>query len=407
MVLGFPVMLLLVVGLLTPVPALFPNQGDVQLYMRTGEAVVGGLLPYRDFPLPYPPLALVPMVVPYVAWLPGEPSLDLYHWLFLAWEAGLLVALVWVLGRIGDRLGRHVERPLIILVVLTVLPLAWRFDLFPALLATIALWAALEDRPLASGVAIGLGIMAKLYPVVLVPVLALRWLSFDRLPSLGRFGAAVALTIVLVAIPFLSATGTGMLQVLDYQAERGLELESIGSGVALAAAALGLAPVAVESSFSSMNAVGPAASAWLAIQTGLTSVVFAVVAAIAGRRVVTELRGAGEVHAETLITVAATAILALLVTNKVFSVQYVVWLLPLAALLRGGRWWLAAAATGLSTAIHPVLFADLIAREVLPIAVLNLRNGLLIALLAWLVMDLWRGVARPAGLEPTTFRSAT
>ena len=39
----------------------------------------------------------------------------------------------------------------------------------------------------------------------------------------------------------------------------------------------------------------------------------------------------------------------------------------------------------------------------LPILVLVVRNVLVVGLTAWVVADL----ARPAGLEPTTFRSAT
>ena len=95
--------------------------------------------------------------------------------------------------------------------------------------------------------------------------------------------------------------------------------------------------------------------------------------------------------------------LMLLATAKVYSIQYVVWIVPLVALLEGRKFWLAAATVALTIPIHPLLYEGLVNQEPLPILVLNLRNALLLALLAWMLRD----VARPAGLEPTTFRSAT
>ena len=76
--------------------------------------------------------------------------------------------------------------------------------------------------------------------------------------------------------------------------------------------------------------------------------------------------------------------------------------------LSGRKFWLAAAIVALTMPIHPILYGALVKQEALPILVLNLRNALFLVLAAWVVWDLARGgVARPAGLEPTTFRSAT
>jgi hypothetical protein len=107
------------------------------------------------------------------------------------------------------------------------------------------------------------------------------------------------------------------------------------------------------------------------------------------------------------VLLATAAILVLLATSKVFSIQYVAWIVPFAALLRGRQFWVAAGLVALTMPIHPLLYRELVEQQALPIVILNVRNGLLLALLVMVLRELARGVARPAGLEPTTFRSAT
>ena len=98
-----PPALVLLVAALTPTAALYPDQGDVGLYLEKARAVAAGHLPYRDLPFEYPPAALIPMVAPYLAGFASDVGLDAYKVLFAAWEALLLLALGVVVGRIGAR----------------------------------------------------------------------------------------------------------------------------------------------------------------------------------------------------------------------------------------------------------------------------------------------------------------
>ena len=200
----------LAVAAVTPIADLRSGpQGDVGLYLDKAYGVLRGLAPYRDVPLEYPPFALVPMVVPYALWPFGPPTLSVYAWLFAGQMAVLLVALGLVVGRIAGLRATwpadaHADTPselraeqrrvgirLLILAVGASLALTWRFDLFPVLLATVALWAALERRPVVAGAAIGIGVLAKLFPLVVAPVLALVWLApLDR-SRLARFTSTV------------------------------------------------------------------------------------------------------------------------------------------------------------------------------------------------------------------------
>ena len=86
-------------------------------------------------------------------------------------------------------------------------------------------------------------------------------------------------------------------------------------------------------------------------------------------------------------SVVRSALLAFIVTNKVFSAQYIIWLLPFAPLLRPRQAGLAAAVFVLTLIIFPFDYADLLAMRVVPVLLLNLRNVLAVALLSWLLVE--------------------
>jgi hypothetical protein len=398
-----PAVVALAVATLYPTDQLFPNQGDLNLYLQKASAFASGQVPYRDFPFEYPPGALVPMVAPYLLWPFGPIDLGAYKLLFGAWEAGSLALLAATLASIV-RLGgdaeaevvperatriRRVALRLLLLSIGAALAITFRFDLFPTLLMAVALWAALAGRPGTAGLALGLGVLAKLFPVAILPAVAIPWLvPFDP-RGLARLGASLGATVAAGLVPFLYLAGSdSTLQFLRYNAARGLEVETIGGGLAVLGGLLSGNPIDYNFRFSSVNAEGPTADAWLALLPLMTILGFGLVAWLGWRRIRAEAAAFGRPRPSTIAMLATTCILVLLATAKVYSIQYVVWLVPLVALLGGRQFWLAAAIVALTIPIHPLLFADLVRQEPLPILVLNLRNALLVGLLAWLLRDL-------------------
>ena len=407
-----PALIVLAVGILTPTKALFPDQGDVNLYLQKASAFASGGLPYRDFPFEYPPLAILSMVLPYLVAAPfGHVTLDLYKLLFAGWEAILLGLLGLVLRRVvrggGSAIPGSSERELagrlLVLTTGAALALTWRYDLFPALLLMAGLAAALEGRAAAAGLAVAVGTLAKLFPVVALPALISRWLAPRDPRPVVRSLAMFGLVIALVLGPFLLLAGRNSLAFLGYQVARGLEIESIGGGLAVLAGLVSGRPPGLSFGFSAVNVEGSLAGSILLVLPVATIAAFGLLAVTGWRRTRDDVAAVGRVRPVTISTLTAASVLVLLVTSKVYSIQYVVWLVPLVALLPRPQFWLAALCVALTMPIHPILFAALIREEALPILVLNVRNLLVVALTAWVVVDL----ARPAGLEPTTFRSAT
>ncbi|HEY8239591.1 MAG TPA: glycosyltransferase family 87 protein [Candidatus Limnocylindrales bacterium] len=405
-----PYAVILVAAALTDDFQLHSNQGDIGLYLDKALALLSGLVPYRDYPLEYPPLALIPMVVPAVLWPFGPVTVELYKWLFAGWEAVLMLALGYVLVRItrlggdgdawhdepiGDVAGRlrTVAWRLFVLTIGAALAIAFRYDLFPALLVMVAVWATLDRRPGVAGLSIGLGVVAKLFPLAIVPALVVPWLLPLDLRRLTRFAVAAIGAVAVVMVPFLVLAGDDALAFLRYQSERGLQIESIGGGLAVLGGLIAGRPVELTYGFSAVQVEGPFPIAWLAALPIATVVGFGLLGLVGWRRINADQR-AGGIQPGTVVALAGAAVLVLLVTSKVFSIQYVVWIVPFAALLRGRQFWLAAALVALTMPIHPGLYADLVKQLPLPILILNIRNGLLLVLLGMVVRDL--ATAAPA-----------
>lgn len=416
-----PALLIVLTAAITPDAELYSNQGDIRLYLDKASHLLAGLVPYRDFSFEYPPAALVPMVVPLLAWPSGPPSPEVYKWLFAGWVAILMVALGLVLARIvrlgglagvepegaGDPLGARLRATALHLTLLTggaALALTWRFDLFPALLVMVALWAALDGRPAVAGIAIGLGALAKLYPLAVVPALALPWLVPLDWRRLVRYGLGVTVTLIVVMVPFVALAGDAAFAFVRYQAERGLQVESIGGGLALLGGLLAGRPIPMSFGFSAAHAEGPFATAWLAFLPAATVIAFGLLGLLGWRRIRAEVAVRGRIPASSVVALAFASVLVLLATSKVFSIQYVAWIVPFGALLRGRRFWLAAAIVALTMPIHPLLYGALVDQEALPVIVLNTRNALLLALAGWSLVDLARGL--PDSVRPPRLGAA-
>jgi hypothetical protein len=88
---------------------------------------------------------------------------------------------------------------------------------------------------------------------------------------------------------------------------------------------------------------------------------------------------------------AAAAVLAFMITGKIFSAQYVIWLIPFVTVLRGetgrrARWMFLMACVA-TTIIYPLYAMKLILElnDLGSILLLNYRNALLLALLVLLL----------------------
>ncbi len=304
---------MLVAACSVPSTGLFDRHqvGDTPAYHRYGDALRDGKAPYRDFYLEYPPGSLPMFVAPTVA--SDYPAAFKGIALVLAALAIVLVAAV-------------AERQLAACLLAGLAPLALgppylvNFDVWPAFLVVAALVALVRNRPRLGFVLLALAIAAKLYALVLVPLVLLY---VERRRLRGAVLAGIA-TLAAVGLPFAALAPGGLGYSLSIPVRRPLQIESLGASFLLAAHRLGLYGGHVDSRFNSQNLAGGTARA-LAVATTLVE--------IAAIVLVWSLFARGERSRARLLAASAAAVTAFVAFGKVLSPQYLVWLVPLVALL--------------------------------------------------------------------------
>jgi hypothetical protein len=402
--LGAPLGIVLVVVALTPGPPFAGIAGDLQVYFDYGARLLGGAIPYRDFAVEYPPFALLPMTLPRLVWPFGSLGAAMFSLLFAIAEGCLAVFVGWAIGRASVVPVRALAM-WVALVGLSGVSIAWRYDLWPAAAVFAAFAAIQRSRPGLAGVALGAGTMLKLFPVVVLLTFALRAVAMRDGRGLGRLVLGAGVVVGLAMAASFALAGTASLGWLGYEVERGLQLESTGSGVLLALHSLAGQAFTVVHEFGTLQVDAPGAELIVAITPVLELALVGVVCALALVRFRTDVAGLGHVPARSLALAIVAVVIALIVSSKVFSAQYIVWVLPLVPFLPGRLPWLALVIAGLSTFIYPLAYEQLWHLDPWMSAVLNVRNGLLVVFLAWLTTDLARGRPLEGQAAVTGWRS--
>jgi hypothetical protein len=346
---------------------------DTPHYQVYGDAIAGGQVPYRDFTVEYPPAAVPLFALPSLIAGRGA-SIGAYDSVFGFLMAVCGVAIVGLVAftLVRDRASSTRLAAGCALAALAPLALGsvllTRFDLWPAALVAAAIAALVAGRDRLALGALGLGIAAKVYPVVLVPIfVAFLWRRRGRREALIALAVAVAVVAVCV-LPFVALGPHGFWESVRRQTSRPLQIETLGAGVLLALHQVAGLHLTMVTSHGSDNLAGRLPDALAVVEDVLEA--FAIVA--------------------VWVWFAAAAVCAFVVFGKVLSPQFLIWLVPLVALVRGRRGLAAGSllvACMIATQLwFPYRYHDLARHfEAFPSALVLLRDVGLVALFALLL----------------------
>lgn len=343
---------------------------DVKLYAEWSNLLVTGRFPIGDDMWQYPPGAGVVFAL---AAIIGSNPVAAFVVIALISDLAALVVLA-VAGR-----RRHVGYGAawawtIGAIVVGPVFLA-RFDVLPTLAAVVAL--VLVARPLSSGIAAGVGAMLKVWPVFMLIALPRR--SLPR----GIAGFVIAVGAILGAVMLWS---TGGVSFLGEQEARGLQVESVGALPFMVANVFTSVPT--EFRFGAMEVDVPIT---IPLGLGITLAGFAVIGILGVLRLIGRLESTAPVDA------ALTVLLVSMVTSRVLSPQYSVWLLGVAAVVfldPASRLrtvvWLLVPSVLVTQVIYPFGYGSFLDGAWWAVALQVVRIVLLVAATAWALIVVGR-----------------
>ena len=280
-----------------------------------GEGLSSGKVPYSGHHVEYP--VLIGAAMQAAAWLVrsiadpyarGREFFDVTVILLVICAVAGVVATGYAAGP-----GRRWQALLVALAPGLILSAFINWDLIAMALAALGLAAWAAKRGVLAGVLFGLAVATKFYPLVLFGPLVLLCLRAGRMRDFWVTFSSAAVAWVVVNVPVMIAAPAGWTTFYEFSRTRPADWGSIWYlfehfGV----------PVLGATSLSTLNLMSAAAF-------GVAGVAIVVLALAAPRR-------------PRLPQLCFLVLAAFLMTNKVWSPQYVIWLVPLAVLARPRFW---------------------------------------------------------------------
>lgn len=303
--------------------------GDVKLYQSVVGDLLSGTLPYRDRTFEYPPYILPVLLFPQLF---GEAQ---YPAAFMILLLVVNYMIMLLLLRITIRGSEPLRSLLSLATYCVAIPflrffLLQRYDLWPALISLVGIWMLCSERYVLSGLFIAAGIGVKVYPVLFVPVLFVLAARKNKgRPFLrGLIVGLLPMALLSLILPWW--------RFAQFHGSRGLQCESIYASVLWLGQQLGLTHTKWVFVRAWIEVQGPSATAllpWARVLFAVTVILSVTMATLAAARLY-------KPSAAEIARVLLVPLLAFVAFNQVLSPQYMIWILPLAALacLEGNPW---------------------------------------------------------------------
>ena len=346
-------------------------------------------VPYKDHAVEYPVLTGAAMYVAaqatfaWSSWRHVAAS-DRGALFNLITDLGLcLCALLIVYFAMGTNRGRPWDAALFSASPLLIFHAFSNWDLLAMAFTAAAMWAWARERPVLTGVMIGLGAAAKLYPaLILVALIPLAIRTGRREPALQALAATIVSWLV-VNLPVALLWPHGWSEFFSFNQTRGTEWDTIwGMGYA----------VFHEGQFAS----------WVPPGILVTMTVLAAEAAVGWLALAAPTR-------PRVAQLVFLAVAVFLLTSKIWSRQYSLWLVPLVALARPR--WRMSLLWQCSEILLWIIFLQFLAGMAVPnhtiyygwfAAIVVIRDAFLAVLMGLVVWEMWHpgsDVVRSGGLD--------
>ena len=359
---------------------------DFTLDFYYSSLITHSIWPYRDFAVEYPPLALLFITLPrliashlssYIMVYAGQLLVfDLIAMYFIASLCQILKINQW------KTLGIYT------LALLAIGPIiVFRFDLIPAVTTLAAVYTLIRGHHKLAWGLLAVGALIKIYPLILAPIFLIYQLSRNQRREAVMGMTTFVITGIVLLLPAVILSPGGLWDSIAYHAQRGLQIESTYASILELLYAVGIIDLDFRFSSGSINLVSPLADiiggfSFVVTTIGLLTIYWLFFKKVRKASGTDDHAIATGNDAALLINYFAITILVFILTSKVFSPQYIIWILPFIPLITG-KWrnvcCLLFIMVGLMTFfIYPKYYAGIEHSELITLGMLVVRNIVLI-----------------------------
>jgi uncharacterized membrane protein len=292
------------------------------LALYYAEGLNEGKVPYLDHPVEYPVLtgALMGAVGLPVHWLGERGWIDnesrAFYLLTTLVLALFALLTVWAIVRMRRR--RPFDAAMVAAAPAMVFTAYVNWDLLAIGLCTLGIYAWSRRNPVWAGVLLGLAGAAKFYPLMVLGPLLVLCLRAGRMRQFAVTLGSAVVAWAAVNLPVLLAAPDAWARFYRFSSERGVDWGTFWYVASHVKTPGGSGPPAY---FTTLAADIPRVNIYSGCLFGLACVAIAALALMATRR-------------PRLAQLVFLVVAAFLLTNKVWSQQFVLWLVPLAVLAR-------------------------------------------------------------------------
>jgi hypothetical protein len=374
-----------------------PTPGVVEMIIA--QNILDGQIPYIDFECEYPPIALIIFLIPALFFRTLPPYYIAFTVEMLIFNILAIFLVIYISKRINISKVKALTVYTLLMTITAGPIVTQRYDLAPAIMVLAAVAAFIKGKNKTAWGVLALGVMAKIFPIVVAPFFAIRLIMKKQYSQLVK-GIAVFGSIVLATVlPWIIMDAQAFWNSMSYHLERGLHAESTYGSFLLLAQLFGLTTVEYDYSYGSFNITSVLADNLAHNSFYIMAAVLIVLCLLFAFQLHKKQKNITnsellQVETETLLVrYIAIAILTFMLFNKVFSAQYMAWICPFIPLLNirynNLMVILLLIAGALSIYIFPFNYLEFESFENLPVFIMAQRNLLLIIVFTIIVMG-WK-----------------
>jgi len=361
------------------------------IYERYASNILAGQIPYKDFNVEYPPLALIIFLVPgLLAKLAGGYSI-FFRFFMALFDIGCLILVRAMAGNIYGDDRVKIFKISFIYLLLTGISFQFLYDRYDMAVAFLIIWSIysiiIRGHWRVSYFVLWSAVLAKLFPIILFPIFLFSQTKHNRDIKKTVIDFAITTSIfIIIAFGASIWIGDWWVSVLSYHGSRGIQIESLYGSVILIAKLMGL-PAMINHDFGAFN-IASSFSPFLTAFAPFLTAAGILSAYYLYRRTLT-LKKAATMEPKNLLSAVTLTLLIFVVFNKVLSPQYLIWLFPLAAItwpdrrqssIVIGLWFCATITTAV---LFPYNYPAMVMFKIEGISLQVIRNISLVALVVY------------------------